>query len=484
MLESFARTPVRTAVLFLSLGLAMPANAQWVHFVDETASRLSSSPDLGVADLEEKDYAWGDVDNDGDVDLVVVRKEPFTSPGRRPNVLFLNENGVLVDRTTAYASQASVAGDAGFLTPTNDRDVLLADVDNDGWLDIVTAVTLSDGAPKHVGHPRVYANLGQDETGAWLGFRFENSRIPTMLSYTDQTGFNPRFCSVAAGDVDGDGWTDLWFGDYDSSGDDGSGQPAGADFNDRLLINDGEGGFKDFTQERFPGTISVPGHGAPRFEVSAFGAAANIADVNGDGLQDIVKQTSLQFPLYVGVAYNNAQNEGFFESYDVVDQRSPYFVSVGDLNNDDRLDLVITHDGADRYEINLGNDENAQAQFLSRTFAYDSASDDGFGSNSVIADLDGDGWHDVLIADVDVDIDGCGRRMHVYRNLGGTPGDPVILQEQTEGTSCEFGSQPTCSAANIPLDMLRGVHDVAVFDISATRDWTWSSAAASRRRCG
>jgi ribosome biogenesis GTPase len=102
-----------------------------------------------------------------------------------------------------------------FLTPTNDRDVALVDVDDDGWLDIVTAAALSDPAPKHIGHPRIYINKGQDAgTGDWLGFRYEEARIPEVLSHVGNSGFIPRFAAVAAGDVTGDGLPDLCFSDY------------------------------------------------------------------------------------------------------------------------------------------------------------------------------------------------------------------------------------------------------------------------------
>ncbi len=63
----------------------------WVEFSNHTSTRLVSDPAVGSGDLEEKDYAWGDVDKDGDIDLVCVRKQPFTTPGRRTNVLFMNE---------------------------------------------------------------------------------------------------------------------------------------------------------------------------------------------------------------------------------------------------------------------------------------------------------------------------------------------------------------------------------------------------------
>jgi hypothetical protein len=189
--------------------------------------------------------------------------------------------------------------------------------------------------------------------------------------------------------------------------------------------------------------------------------------MNGDGFLDIIKQTSLNAPLYVGVAYNDPDSEGFFDTYEVVNNQAPYFISVGDLNNDNQLDIVITDDGADRYLLNQGNDLDGMADFVSFTYSFDEAGDDGFGGNNLIADLNNDGWNDVLIADVDVDIGGCGRRMHVYRNLGGMPGGNVTLQEQTSGTGCDTasGNPPSCIVAGVPSDRLEGVHDVAVFDI-------------------
>ena len=68
-------------------------------------------------------------------------------------------NGILTDRTAEFATASSVPGDNGFLTPTNDRDVYLIDLDLDGWLDMITAVTISDSDPKYIGHPRIYMNL-------------------------------------------------------------------------------------------------------------------------------------------------------------------------------------------------------------------------------------------------------------------------------------------------------------------------------------
>ncbi len=424
-----------------------PAWAQWVQFTNETATRLNAIPANGSNDVEEKDYAWGDVDQDGDIDLVCVRKQPFTSAGKRTNVLYMNEGGVLTERTSQYATETDVPGDLGFNTATNDRDVLLVDLDMDGWLDIVTAVTISDGDPKAVGHPRIYRNKGSISS-VWQGFRYEVNRIPTMLSLTGGN-FNPRFCSVAAGDLNGDGAPELWFGDYDSSGAGGVAEPAGADFDDRLLMNNGSGFFTDITNgggSHFSGTITVGGTPYP-FQKSAFGAAAAIADMNGDGFKDIVKQTGLNPPQYVGIGYNKAANPGFFDTYQSVYTTAPYFVSVGDLNNDNRLDMVVSDDGTDRYLLNNGNNGQGLATFSTITFP---TATNGFGSQSVIADLNNDGWKDVLISDVDVDIGPCGSRI------------ADLLRNNGNGPSVTFVSD----IANIPSSMLTGVHNFAVFDIN------------------
>ena len=281
----------------MTILLCVPAWAGgggWVTFVQETSSRLISDPSVGVTDAAEKDYAIGDVDRDGDLDIVCVRKQPWTTTGRRRNVLFMHEgtaeghaiDGVFVDRTADYATDADDGGN-GFLDPTNDRDIILVDVDGDEWLDMVTATTLSDGLPKTISHPRVYINKGADAgTGDWLGFRYEEGRIKQLITRPGGLAVAPRFCAVAAGDVTGDGAPDLYFGDYDSSGDTGAQQPPELDLNDRLLVNDGNGFFTDSRDSRMSDEMLE----------SAFGMAVAIEDMNLDGVLDVVKDSALKRP--------------------------------------------------------------------------------------------------------------------------------------------------------------------------------------------
>ncbi len=408
-----------TSILIAELALT----GGFGNFTNQTSQRLVSDPAVGISDVEEKDYAWGDLDLDGDIDLVCVRKEPFTSTGKNINVLFMNEGGNLVDRTAEYATATDVAGDNGFLTATNDRDVVLHDLDSDGWLDMITVTTLTDNSTKALSHPRIYMNLGEVD-GIWQGFRFENDRIPQMHNTA-----GPRFCSLAVGDISGDGHPDLYFGDYDSGG------TQIFDYNNRLLINDGNAFFTDESTERM----------ASEMLESAFGAASQMIDMNGDGVLDIVKQTSLNPPQHVAITYNDPNNEGYFNGYDIIDELAPYFVTCGDLNGDGRPDMVVVDDASDTYYINTGNGGDGFANFDSITLQ----NSDGFGGNAIIRDLNNDGHQDVIVTDVDVDISGCSRTTHVYRNLGDIPN--ITLSEQDVGISNA---------------QLQGVHDVAVFDIN------------------
>jgi hypothetical protein len=441
------------------LGVAGDARAQfgveWLEFQNESTRRIYAAPELGLSDPEEKDYAWGDVDNDGDVDLVVVRKEPFTTPGKKPNVLFMNEDGALVDRSAQYASETDVPGDLGFLTATNDRDVALADFNGDGWLDIATGVTISDGFPKPVSHPRIYINQAA-MGGQWLGFKFEQARSPQLYVLFPDGQPNlaapapGRFCSIAAGDVDDDGDIDLHLGDYD-------GEAPGLDVNDRLWINDGNGFFADSWQARMNAQMTVGG----------FAAAAAIADMNGDGINDVVTQEAGS----ASIAYNKPPDPVPFEIFDTPHSMATYFVSAGDLNNDDKLDMVMSEDGEDRYLLNQDNDALGRVIWSPpHVFTFPTGAgygDDGFGSQSLIVDLDKDGWKDVLISDVDVDIPGCFGRLHVYHNLGGAPGGFVTLREEAQQAGAGSGWK---GAVGLLYSELVGTYHTAVFDIDRDGD--------------
>ena len=387
--------------LLLAAGLILPGAAlagDWVTFVDETSTRIVSDPEVGINDIREKDITSGDVDKDGDTDLIVVRKIPFTNPGGFRNVLFMNENGVMTDRTATLAPD--------FLDATDDRDVELADVDGDTWLDIVTSGTFGE-------QPRILMNQGES-AGVWQGFVYEPLRLPFLES---PTGNGPKFCGLGVGDVTGNGRPDLYFTDYQN------------DMEDRLLINNGAGFFTDETTRRL----------TPMMVDATFGTDADIADMNGDGFLDIIKNNSSgtgelaarrasgpegdapegsgPAPA-VSILYNDGT--GHFVFMDTVYTLAPYMAEPADFTQDSRLDLFVVDDGQDRYLVNTGNDGQGHADFTS-TAVSNSPNTSFFGGNVKFADLDGDTILDVLVADVDTDIPGCSRQLTLLRGVGTPP---------------------------------------------------------------
>ncbi len=348
------------------------SQTDWTQFTDASATNIVSDAgdQVGMVDFEEKDLAVGDLDRDGDPDLIIVRKRPFSTPGGRRNVLFMNNGGVMTDMSDSLAP--------GFLDITDDRDVVIADINGDSWLDVITATTFSDP-------PRIYLNLGNDAGNNWLGLEYDpaDNRVPTFTP-------GPKFCAVAAGDLTGTNGADLYFVDYDNT------------LEDRLLINNGNAFFTDETTGRM------------RFEQfeSVFGTSALIADFNLDGSNDIVKVSASGSmppddgsPPQVRLIYNNGT--GNFIDMDIIYDGAPYMAAIIDYNNDNRPDLYIVDDGQDFMLINTST-VDGQAIFQSQELTQ-SPFTAGFGGNIAIGDMDGDGFDDVYVTDVDTDIPGCDR---------------------------------------------------------------------------
>lgn len=344
----------------------------WVNFNEVSATHIISDPNdqVGIVDVEEKDIAVADIDQDGDPDLIVVRKVPFSTPGGRRNVLFINDNGFMTDMTDTLAP--------AFLDETDDRDVVIADLNNDTWLDVVTAPTFSDP-------PRIYMNLGNDGNGEWLGLEFEpiDMRIPGFTP-------GPKFCAVAAGDLTGNSRADLYFADYDNT------------LEDRLLINDNSGFYTDQTTTR----MSVD-----QYE-SVFGTSALIADFNLDGTNDIVKVSASgnnppagSTPPQVRLIYNDGT--GNFPNMDIIYDDAAYMAAISDFNRDGRPDLYIVDDAQDSMLINTET-INGRAVFQTILLTQ-SPGTTGFGGNLGVGDIDNDGFDDIYVTDVDTDSPGCDR---------------------------------------------------------------------------
>jgi len=351
-----------------------PLMAQWVWFAEESDTRLVLST-VAVGDDEEKDIGIGDFDKDGWVDIVVVRKEPFSVMGARTDVLLMNENGVLTDRTNAFAPEfVSIPSDA--------RDVLVFDLNGDTWLDLVFANTFQQ-------QPSLYINLGEDLNGNWQGFQNQSAARLPMIFPLNQAG-GPQFCAAWAGDLNGDTAPELYFSNYQQSG----------GTTDALLINDGAGNFTD-------GTVA----GLGNFANVAFGTSVEFHDVDGDTDLDILKMSTLyEFdpfnPRGIFILYNDGS--GVFDQFAFTrfPSSDPYMFSAAQLQDDALLEFYVVNDSDDQVVSITATQTNGPVTLSSQTIT--SPRTGGFGGNVKFGDVDGDGDLDVGLAPIDVDIANCG----------------------------------------------------------------------------
>ncbi|MHC5024861.1 MAG: CRTAC1 family protein [Planctomycetota bacterium] len=226
---------------------------------------IDIAKDAGVTnDRYCKGVAAGDFDNDGDLDLYLSNVGP--------NRLYRNDgDGTFTDVAPALA----VTEPAGRSFAT-----WFFDYDNDGWLDLFVAAyqaSVADLAAEALGRshgaalPRLYRNLGATGT---IGF----------ADVTREVGLDHVYLPMGAnfGDLDHDGWLDVYLT---------TGDPDFQSLMPNVMLRNDEGRrFLDVTRSGGFGHLQK-GHGV------AF------ADLDNDGDQDIYHQLGGFFP---GDRFHNA----------------------------------------------------------------------------------------------------------------------------------------------------------------------------------
>lgn len=302
--------------------------------------------DLSVVDGETEDpvvITTADLDNDGNLDLLVgAQSQGYRSPG---SVLAYNNQG---DGTFTAP-----------LTVTNKvvaiRSLQAADLDGDGSVDPIAASEKTPAANHHIAW---YPNRLSD-TGAFGD--------PEVLS---PLGTVQIAESVAAGDIDGDGRTDI----------------VSTSRRDRRV---------HWSRNRLQDTTQIGSFSPPASITKAERRTAAIAvgDVDGDGDIDVLSASRGEAALgwHENTGTDAAKGRQFASASPIDPQaQAPVSVATGDVEQDDDLDVLWTSRRANKvfWSINSGG-----GSFETRIVAADDAS----GIESAIpTDIDGDGDLDVL----------------------------------------------------------------------------------------
>ncbi len=271
-----------------------------------TANMTDSKLYLNEGDLKFKDathpanikthgkWATGvsviDVNGDGwkDVYITASMKEDSLA---RENMLFINQ-GIDKNGIPSFKNEAHKYGvaDNGYSTHSG-----FFDYDNDGDLDLYVLTNKLFKQSPNFYRPKII-----DGTAKNTDRLYRNNGDGTFTNVSHEAGINieGHGLGLAFSDINQDGWTDIYVSnDYLS--------------NDILYINQGNGTFKDEVKKYL-------GH------QSNFSMGNEIADVNNDGLQDIVTldmlpETNLRQKTTIGdknyTTYINDERFGYQHQY-------------------------------------------------------------------------------------------------------------------------------------------------------------------------
>jgi len=274
--------------------------------------------------------------------------------------------------------------DEGMPLPGGNYYIDSADFNGDGFQDLV-ATNVNQSSPQKV---TVLTNQG-------------NGSFATSAQFT--VSIMPL--STSAADLNNDGFPDFAVA-YGMAGGVG------------VFLNQGNGTFGSPVDYQ---TNTVQSSSNAALNLSDL---MRIADVNGDGIKDIVSAAmdSNLVTLLFG------QGNGTFPtSVDLTNLAKPLAVAVADFNNDSIADLAVTtSDGTTNYRVSILVGQGAGA------FASPVHYPVGFNAMSMAtADLNGDGMADIVAAQNTYNRDG---KVFVLLNQGnGTFGNPTAYDTQGAG---------------------------------------------------
>lgn len=433
-----------------------------VHqFEDITGSEFGG---IGPAGLGDASLSWADVDNDGDQDLLLCGNAA-------------GDLGTDI-RTRLYRNTGTgftLVPNAGGLPNIHEAEVAWADINHDGWVDIVmcgrtasaelTEVYKNNGNGTFSSASTLGVNLtsgsvdwgdyDQDGdldllltgTGPGSGTTtriYENQYFPSgSLSFVEDVAATSNIQDVFNGDA-------KW-GDYDSDGfpDIVLTGKSGSSLHTNLYRNEQNSTFSDVP------TFSIPG-----MELSQL----IWADINNDSLLDIVMTGDFDqdpndvSPLLTFALQSRNGSVITFTNKALDNGRAGGTIALADYDEDGFMDLLVTGDSTDTdsayAEIykNNGNPNNSQFNFIKDPIASLPLRGVGLGSSAAWADFDNDGKIDLALTGIldPVNSGERGKITRLYRNINAvsniSPNPPLNLSAAPDG----FGVTLSWDLPNAP----------------------------------
>ncbi len=327
--------------------------------------------------------AWFDYDNDGRLDLIVARYMQWDFDdiycGHRESGfrsychpdLFKPES-VLLYHNDGNGKFTGVSHQAGIDKPGKGLGLAIADYDHDGWMDIFLA---NDSIPEFVFH-----NLGNG--------KFEEVGLPSGAAL-DGNGTSFAGMGVDFEDYNNDGWPDIVITDL---------------ANQRYAL------FTNLKDGSFDYSTSASGLGAISLLHSGWGV--RFFDYDNDGWKDLlIAQSHVMDTIQVNepnlryreppVLLHNELGKKFVDvsavSGDVFHQQwAARGMAIGDINNDGRVDAVITSNDGPAWV--LMNQTSTANHWLTLNLVGTKSNRDGIGAQVKISTPAGDQFATVTTA--------------------------------------------------------------------------------------
>jgi len=337
-------------------------------------------------------FAIGDINGDGKPDLAYIASG-FLGPTYAPGVFVALGDGHGGFATPTFHAVPSTLPAGAEDSEWSISNLRLADFNGDGKADIVynyydiSGYAGYDPPPSNIYTGNV-VQLGNGDGSFQAAQAIVYRTVPTSGSTGSPTSYVERIV-----DLDGDGKLDLVFLAQSTTGDF---TLSTAVSSMQVALGHGDGSFST------PATVAGPDIMVESF-TDVIPASIVVADMNGDGIPDIVAVGSAATTYNLQIAIALGKGDGTFQAPVLTDTIGQYLnndqqVAVADFNGDGKLDVLITDPYVTTASgIYLGNGDGSlqstggpsaiqpvQALFLP------------VGGATLAQDLNGDGKPDVL----------------------------------------------------------------------------------------